>query len=386
MKLFSADDHLIEHPTVWVDRVSRRFGDAVPHVHEEDGLEYWVYDDGARTPVSEIGAASQELPNKTYANQAFAPVRRFSEMHPGCYDPKLRAQDMLSAGVVASVCFPSFPRFAGVRFFNFKDKTLAASCVEAYNDFVIEEWCPGGPEGLYVPLAIPLLWDPAATAAEIRRCAALGARAVTMPENTVPLGLPSYYTDHWDPVWEACQETETVVCMHLGTSGQSYEPSPEASDMVRVTLITGVGCQVSLINLLFSPVCKNFPGLKIVFSESGVGWVPYALERADLVWERYGRRDNSVSSSSEPPSEIFRRNMFVCQVEERVGAKLIRDLGPQNVLWELDYPHPDTVWPFAQKVAAEVFVAAGLSQETIDVVTHGNSQEVFRWQPAKVQE
>ncbi len=237
---------------------------------------------------------------------------------------------------------------------------------------------------MYVPLIIPFLTDPAATAAEIRRCAALGARGITMPENTVPLGLPSFYTDHWDPVWEACQETEMVVCMHLGTSGQRYVPSPDGPDIVQFVLITGAGCQVSLVNLLFSPVCDKFPQLKIVFSESGVGWVPYALERVDLVWERYGRRDDAISSSSEPPSEKFRRSMFVCQVEERVGAKLIGDLGPERVLWELDYPHPDTVWPYTQQVAAEVFAGSGLSQDAIELVAHGNSEKLFRWEAATI--
>jgi predicted TIM-barrel fold metal-dependent hydrolase len=384
MKLFSADDHLLEHRRVWVDRVPSRFGDAVPHVVEDEGREYWVADDGARIPVSEIGAASQGLPDKAQANEALKPTLRYADMHPGCCDPKLRAEDMLAAGVVASVCFPSYPRFAGVRFLGFKDQDLAASCVTAYNDFVLEEWCPGGPPGMFVPLIIPFLSDPAATAAEVRRCAALGARGITMPENTVPLGLPSFYTDHWDPVWEACQETEMVVCMHLGTSGQRYVPSPEGPDMVQFVLITGAGCQVSLVNLLFSPVCEKFPRLQIVFSESGVGWVPYALERADLVWERYGRRDDVISSKSEPPSEKFRRNMFVCQVEEHVGAKLIGDLGAERVLWELDYPHPDTVWPYTQQTAAEVFADSGLSQDSIDLVTYGNSEKLFRWETAKL--
>ena len=386
-KLFSADDHLIEPPTVWVDRVPSRFGDAIPHVIEDEGREYWV-SEGTPEPVDDpriIQGVTGRLPHKEHPNEAVPNATRYSEMYPGCYDSKARAQDMLSAGVVASVCFPSYPRFAGVRFWRFKDQELAANCVRAYNDFVIDEWCPGGPPGMYVPLIIPILSDPAATAAEVRRCAALGGRAITMPENTVPLDLPSYYTDHWDPVWEACQETETVVCMHLGTSGQRYIPSPEAPDLVQVTLITGVGCQISLVNLLFSPVCDKFPRLKIVFSESGVGWVPYALERADLVWERYGRRDDSISSKSEPPSEKFMRSMFVCQVDERVGAKLIGDLGPHKVLWELDYPHPDTVWPFTQEVAADVFAEAGLPQETIELVGHANSEALFRWEPAKLE-
>jgi hypothetical protein len=111
-----------------------------------------------------------------------------------------------------------------------------------------------------------------------------------------------------------------------------------------------------------------------------MGWVAYALERADLVWERYGRRDGI---SGEPPSSIFKQNFFVCQVDERTGARQVELLGEDKVLWELDYPHPDTVWPFAQEAASAAFLDAGLSERQIAMVTHENSEAVFRWTSAQ---
>ena len=87
---------------------------------------------------------------------------RFSDMRPGCYDPKERAKDMLTDGIYASILFPTLPRFAGTLFPKFKDSKLADVCVRAYNDFVIEEWCPGGPPGMFVPTIISQLWDPRA--------------------------------------------------------------------------------------------------------------------------------------------------------------------------------------------------------------------------------
>ena len=75
-----------------------------------------------------------------------------------------RSVDLFANGVVASVCFPSVPRFGGTLFLDFKDKSLADLCVKAYNDFVIDEWCEGGPPGMYVPMTICQLWDVEATA------------------------------------------------------------------------------------------------------------------------------------------------------------------------------------------------------------------------------
>jgi predicted TIM-barrel fold metal-dependent hydrolase len=376
-KLFSADDHLIEHGRVWSDRLPAKYQEAGPHVVEEEGGEYWVYEGQKGASPGRFGAPV-EIREKIRSNEAFNRPTRYEEMLPGCYDPAERTHDMLANGVLASVCFPSFPRFAGVLFTTFRDLELSGLCVKAYNDFVLDEWCTGGPPGMFVPLIIGQLWNPPAVAAEVRRCAAKGARAISLPENTVPLGLPSYYSTEWDPVWEACQETETVVCLHIGTSGQVAEPTPEAPNTmsVRITLMPGIGSQIALVNLLFSPVCLKFPGLKFVLSESGIGWASYAVDRADLVWERYH------TEGDRRPSEIFEQNFFLCQVEERVGPKVVERLGPNKVLWELDYPHQDTSWPFAQESAVGVFDEAQISKEDFDLMTWGNAAKVFSWTPA----
>jgi predicted TIM-barrel fold metal-dependent hydrolase len=296
-------------------------------------------------------------------------------MRRGCFDPVARAQDMLADGIVASVVFPTLPRFSGTLFLTFHDSELADLCVRAYNDFVIEEWCPAGPPGLFVPTIICQLWDPAAAADEIRRCAALGARALSFPENSVPLGLPSFWTDHWDPVWRACEETGVVLCLHIGTSGMMADPSPDAPSVLRYSLLQ-CGSMQSSVNLMMSPVCRRFPGLSFVFSEGGIGWAPNALERADRMWERhklYSGLDDVL------PSEIFRQNMYLCMIEEPVCLKYRDDIGVDRIMWECDYPHTDTVWPESQKSAHDVFEAAGCDEREIAAIAHGNAERVFRW-------
>jgi predicted TIM-barrel fold metal-dependent hydrolase len=382
LKLFSADDHIIEHANVWADRLPARYRDVGPHVVTENGEDRWAYE-GQAGPSVNIFAAGPSLLTKSGPNESrLDNPTSYRELLAGCYDPYQRSLDFLNQGVVASVSFPSLPRFGGTLFLDFDDAVLADLCVEAYNDFILDEWCPGGVPGMFVPMTICQLWDPAAAAAEIRRCVERGARAISFPENVVSFGLPSFYTSHWDPVWRVCEESETVICMHLATSGglEQYKTSPEVP--LAAWSATAIGCMANaaLMNLLFAPVCSRFPALKIVLSESGIGWLPSAIERADLAWERKRGVDDLLE---ERPSEIWRRNVFVCQVEEHLGLQFVDHIGAEKVLWELDYPHPDTVFPFAQQHASSTFADAGLTDEQISDIAHRNSERLFRWTPAE---
>jgi predicted TIM-barrel fold metal-dependent hydrolase len=375
LRLFSADDHIIEHATVWQDRVPAKHRDAAPRVIEEDGREYWLYEDvrGETMGLNAVVGRPRDQLNPD-------PIR-FSDMRAGCYDPAERAKDMLADGILASVLFPTLPRFAGTLFLTFKDKDLADACVKAYNDFVLDEWCPAGPPGLFVPTIISQLWDPELAAAEIHRCADRGARALSFPENGVPVGLPSYWDPHWNPVWRAAEERDVVLCLHIGTSGQIPVPSPDAPEALSYALLQ-VGSMQSSVNLMMSPVCRLFPGLKFVFSEGGIGWLPNALERADRMWLRhksYNDFDDTL------PSQIFRQNMYLCMIEEPVCLKYRDDIGIDKIMWECDYPHTDTVWPDSQQTTQDVFEQAGCTPDEIEAITHGNAERVFNWKMAAVE-
>ena len=365
--LFSVDDHVIEHATVWTDRLPRKLQEAGPHVVEEDGRELWVYE-GTRNVTMGLNAVA----GKPQEEWDMEPTR-FSDMIPGCYDPHERARDMLADGIRASLCFPTLPRFGGVLFNDFKDKALADLCVRAYNDFMIDEWCASVP-GMFVPMIIGQLWDPELCAAEIRRAAEKGNRAISFPENTVPIGLPSFYTDHWDPVWQACVETDTVVCMHIGTSGSVPMPSPDAPFILSIALASLNAFEAS-VNLMMSPVPRKFPGIKLVFSEGGIGWIPAALERADRQFLRH--RLWADMADSPLPSEVFRRNMWVCMIEEPIGITFREHIGVDRILWECDYPHADTPWPYSQKQVAEEL--ADIPRDEVEAITHGNAEDLFRW-------
>ncbi len=366
-KLFSVDDHIIEPPGVWADRVAKKFQAAAPHVIEDEGRQFWVYED-QRAPTMGLNAVAGN-PREEWQNE---PVR-YSDMIPGCYDPVERAKDLRSEGIFASVNFPSLPRFAGTLFLEFKDQELAQTCVSAWNDFVIDEWCPAAPE-LFVPMVILPLWDPKLAAAEIRRCVEKGARAISMVENPAPLGLPSFHTDHWDPIWEACVEADIPICMHIASSGKSTVLTTEEPGIVEIAAAFTRAAHSS-VNMMLSPIPRKFPDIKMVWSEGGVGWIPAALERADRQFDRH--RYWSRDADDLRPSDVCRRNMWFCMIEEPIGLKYRSDIGVDKILWESDYPHADTTFPLTQEGAKIVF--DGVPDDEVEQITHKNASALFKW-------
>jgi predicted TIM-barrel fold metal-dependent hydrolase len=370
-KIFSVDDHIIEPPDVWTSRLPSKYVELGPHVVEYGPRQFWAYEDrlSAHIGLNAVAGKPRSQWNKEPA--------RFADMIPGCYDPKQRAQDIMSQGVLASLNFPTIPRFAGMLFNDFDDKVLADLCVKAWNDFVLEEWCPGGPEGLFVPGIICQVWDPAAAAAEITRCVEKGARSLFFPENPAWAGLPSIHnTVYWDPIWSVCTEADIPLSMHSG-SGGSIPVADELAPFSAVIASGEVGSMLSVVNLLVSPVPEKYPTIKFVFSEGGIGWIPAMLQRADRQLDRHSGWAGKLHMK---PSEIFARNMWCCMVEEPLGLSFYPHIGAEKILSETDYPHADSTFPRSQQSFTTVF--KGIPDDVVELVSHGNAEKLYRWKMA----
>ena len=369
LKLFSVDDHIVEPAHVWSSRLPQKFQEAGPHVVEADGRQFWVYEDQKSATMG-----SERRRGQGPHPMGHGPVR-FADLIPGCYEAAARADDFRADGIVGSVLFPSLPGFGGRVFHQMKDKELGDLCVKAYNDFMIDEWCTAAPE-IFVPTIICQLWDPELAAAEIRRCAAKGARALSFPENPSYLKLPSLHQGYWDPVFDALEETEVVCSMHLGSSGHIPIPTPDSHFSVAISAAPASVAIESLSDLLFGTLPRRFPNVQFVMTEGGIGYVPYLLERCDFVW---GKHRYWAPFGDMLPSDIFHRQFSVCAVNESFGLsqESIEIIGIDNVLWESDYPHSETTWPASQTEAAKSF--SRLTPEQIDKISHKNAERIFRF-------
>ena len=207
---------------------------------------------------------------------------RFEDMRPGCFDIGARIADMDLNGVWASLCFPSLVAgFCGSVFIRSDDPELGLACLRAWNDWHIDVWAGTFPDRI-IPLQLPWLTDVAVAAAEVRRNAERGFKAVSFPEFPAQLGLPSIFTDHWDPLFAACEETGTVVCLHTGASSWAPLPSPSPPFELLPTLFP-VNALIAAAEWLWSGVPLRFPRLAVAMSEGGIGWVPMLLDRVDYV-------------------------------------------------------------------------------------------------------
>jgi hypothetical protein len=298
-RIISVDDHVIEPPTVWVDRLPAKLRHEGPRVErlpagelrlegaryvERPGtsgppVDYWVYDGRFQSLKRAVAAAGRDRDDMTMTGTTFDDIR------PGCYEPGPRLTDMDRNWTEASLCFPNFPRFCGQTFLEASDKDLALLCVRAYNDWMVEEWCANS-GGRLVPLCIVPLWDAALAAEEVRRNAARGVKAVTFSEIPPYLGLPSIHSGYWDDFFATCADTGTVLCLHIGSGTKMPSTSADAPLGVNVTIGYG-NCMASLADFLFSGKLAQFPGLRLMYAEGQIGWIPYLLERADDVWEQH---------------------------------------------------------------------------------------------------
>jgi predicted TIM-barrel fold metal-dependent hydrolase len=372
--LVSVDDHVVEPPNMFDGRVPAKFKGREPKVvHNDDGTDVWSYE-GNTIPNVGLNAVVGRPPEE----YGIEPTS-FAEMRAGCYDINERIRDMNANGVLGSMCFPSFVQFCGQLFARTEDKELALAMVKAYNDWHIETWCGTYP-GRFIPLSIPVLWDPVLMAAEVRRVAAMGCHAVTFSENPSKLGWPSFHSDHWDPFWQACSDEGTVVCLHIGSSSTLAIPSPDSPFDVLIALqpVNIIQCAA---DLLFSPVLRKFPDLRVALSEGGIGWIPYFLERVDYVYSHH-KAWTGQDFGDMLPSQVFNERIVTCFIDDAFGVENRHHINLDNVCWECDYPHSDSTWPTAPEMAMKYL--DGVADDEVDKITHKNAMRLFQFDPFSI--
>ncbi len=374
MVLVSVDDHVVEPPHLFEGRLPKKYADLAPQfVTRDDGTNAWRYEGNEIGNVALNAVAGR--PREEYGMEPTS----FAELRAGCYDIDERVKDMDANGVLGSLCFPSFPQFCGQLFARTEDKDVALAMVQAYNDWHIDEWCGTHP-GRFIPCALPAIWDADAAAAEVRRCAAKGAHAVTFSENPSKVGWPSIHSDHWDPFWKACADEQVVVCMHIGSSSQLVITSPDAPIDCLITL-TPLNIVQAATDIVWSQVLRKFPTLKLALSEGGIGWIPYFLERLDYQYGRH-RFWTGQDFGDRKPSEVFNEHVLTCFIDDRFGVANLDALNKRHVMWECDYPHSDSTWPCSPEQLYEHL--DGVSDEDIDLITHRNAMEQFSYDPFSV--
>jgi predicted TIM-barrel fold metal-dependent hydrolase len=371
--IISVDDHALEPADLFTNRVPRAFRDQAPRVeYDEVGLPWWVID-GKPSPLLLVNGGC----GRTMSEWGTYPAR-FTEFRPAAYEPKARLHDMDITGVWASLCFGSLVwGFAGTRFSTYSDRKVGLACLQAYNDWMLEEWC-GTDLERFIPCQLSWLADPYEAATEIYRNAERGFKAVSFSENPEGLGFPNIYDKSWDPFFAACEETETVVNLHVGSSGTTHPVCSSSHPLVTTALFPVSGIE-ALIDWVISGTLLRHPRLTVALSEAGASWVPMALERlsrAQRQSESVGRRSVERPPGAPNFMEVAHRNFVFTSIEDDSAFHQLDVIGEDKVMVETDYPHFDSTWPESQAMIRRE--CSHLPAATVQKVCFENAARVYR--------
>ncbi|MET0179483.1 MAG: amidohydrolase family protein [Novosphingobium sp.] len=370
MVLISVDDHICEPPTMFDNQLSGDLLASAPKLRADaEGKNYWEYQ-GKKKPSIGLNA----VVGRPFEEYGMEPTS-LEQLRGGCYDVHQRIDDMDVNGIAASMCFGNAIVFDGQTFHQAPDKMLALRHMQAANDWHYDEWCMAYP-GRFIPLGVLPTWDMDATVAEIHRLAKKGFRTVQMNENPTVQGLPSIHNDYWNPFFKAVADTDVAVALHIG----SGNPAPHASmetpieawiSTMPLSVSQGVADWLQLQEL------HDYPNLRLIVSEGGIGWVPYFMERADFSNWRHKAWTHSRFQTIKP-SDLVRRHFLFCFVDDRFGLKNVDEVGIDNIAYECDYPHSDTLWP---EVPEHLWPTLNhLSDERIAKITWKNAVKWFRFE------
>lgn len=371
--MISVDDHVQEHPRVWTDRLSRtKWGDRIPHVKSQpDGTECWSIDGRIATFPWCSSVAGP------VAREAILP-KRWEDVPRMSYDPAERLKAMETAKVDYSVLYPTAAGIAGEVFGRMDDPELELACVEAYNDWLIEEWAYVS--GRFVPQCILPIYPIEAAVREINRSVTNGHKGVIYPAVPMHLKKAPHINDlEYDPIWETCQELEVPLCFHAGSSSKTRLPSridlSSELDAAFQAVTRPVSAAFDVANMLFSRILLRFPKLNIVFAESTIGWAVFLLEYADHQFLQ-----DQCEGYELKPSEIFKRQCFFTSWYDRVQLPLMH-IGAANIMWATHFPFANSTWPDSGEFIERCF--QGVSEDDRRQILSGNAQKLYRIEHAR---
>lgn len=371
MVIISVDDHITEPGDLFDGRLSGEALATAPKLRTKStGTQYWDYQ-GVIVPSVALNAVT----GRVREEYGFEPTS-YDQIRKGCYDVHARIGDMNVNGIAASLNFGSIPSLDGLFFCAAPDKTHAVKHVQAYNDWHIDEWCGAYP-GRFIPCGVVPAWDIEATAAEIKRLADKGCHSITFNENPTKRGLPSIHADYWEPMWKALADNDMTVNLHIGGGNQAPHASSESPIEAWITTMP-MSVAIGASDWLHLAALHRYPNLRIALSESGIGWIPYFLERADYAnYQHKAWTHSDTYLHGMKPSEVFRRHFYSCFIDDYYGCRNIDLVGEDSVCYEVDYPHSDAPWPDAPEILWRSI--SQLSDDRIDKVTHLNAMRLYRF-------
>jgi predicted TIM-barrel fold metal-dependent hydrolase len=361
-RLISADSHVNPPRDLWLRDAPANLRDRVPRVESTPEGDVWVTDGRASVIPGLTFMAGRE--HKDYQIRI-----TYRDMRPGSWDPKARLADMDEDGIWVDVLYGGGPS-------RFEEPALRAYCTRRYNDWLFELERASAGRLLPVPI-LPVNGGVEEAIAELGRVARAGARAAQVDAFPDSVGAPHYSDPVWEPFWSALDETAIPLSFHIqGPRGVAVQRLYDATPGVQEAFISlsPMGISELIAELIFCGICQRHPRFRFVVVETGIGWIPYFLERMDGTFKKHRFWTRSVVT--EPPSTYWHRQGHATFIEDHPGVKLRHEAGLEHILWSSDYPHSDSTWPHSRDVVAEQFAAVPAHER--DLIVRGNAARLYR--------
>ncbi len=353
LKVIDADSHITEPRDLWTSRVGAKYQDLVPHVVKDaNGNDTWVFNGDVRLAAGGAGSNVRTDGMKVPLNEHDITLGMpYEDIHPASYDPRERAHLLDTLGIYAQVAYANVAGFGAERFMRLSDEALGRLIISTYNDGMAD-FQRDSNERVF-PMALVPFWDINAAVGEaVRAKTELGLRGITMCSEPHSAGMPDLLDKHWDPLWEVCTDLSIPVNFHVGATEFGREaflkgvwPSHDRirSIIIGASMLEMHQAQV-IANLLMGDLFQRFPKVRWVVVESGIGYIPYVLER--LAYQIEDARAIEGGGWLPHPQKQFQDHMYACFWFEDFGPRFeLEMLGFDNVLFETDFPHPTCLYP-----------------------------------------
>ena len=356
--IYSSDDHLdlwAVPADTWSSRVPRALVDQCPHVTAIDGEQWWVSGEKKLSPSG--GDAARKI----------SAIRRVGEGDDEARisTPARRLEDMERDGVYASVIFG--PTAA----LGIDGDDAKAAFYRGWNQFAAD-FDNAAPGRFAVLAAIPIE-SPAAAAQALEHAAELGLRGGVISPFFV-----DYRQPEWDRLWAAAADTGLPIHFHLGGGTTRLDGLAKGWEWAAHRAVLPMQLDEPLAAMVMSGALERHPGMTLVLTEAGAGWLPYLVNRMDEAVENRAEllREQGFALKQKP-SEIFRQQVMISFEQEPNAAVLLPLVGTDRFMWGSDYPHLDSTWPNSRAAIASHL--GDLPEADRRLITADNCRRVYRF-------
>jgi predicted TIM-barrel fold metal-dependent hydrolase len=384
LKLIDSDTHFSEPYDLWTSRAPAKFKSRVPYVdHGRDGKLHWRLGDLDMSFAGGSSFVNRQGNKIPYYERDITSFEGWGAIHEASYDGRARVKFMDDIGVYAQIVYPNTLGTSLGFLLETEDKEAALATVKIYND-AVAEFAADGP-GRIFPMAVMPLWDIDACAQEAARARnELGLRGVVMAGEPQLGGLPDLGQPVWDRFYEVVSELKMPINIHIAASTQAAQVqnwtqtawpslSPRAHKPVNSVQMELANSRF-VSNLVLSDLAFRWPEVKWVSVESGIGWLPYVLERVD--YEFLEDFPDDPAPDRPTAREMFQKNCYATFWFEDSGPRRLLDIiGPDNVMWETDFPHPTCLHPDAVRRSAETLREVG--PENLRKIVQDNAAKLY---------